>query len=337
MMNGWKLAVIATVTLGLAWASCSSTQQTTDDEQPVEQPSQPNVVEQPDEQPEADDDETELPEGPVLALPADPPPPEYDDPQQEFEAAEQVFEEWKEFTLPGVTEEHWDYIQERIDELDEVEDAYRRVVRHYDEGAAQGHGLEWLLAAMVRVGQAHSHMSDEISHTLDRSEHYDAELARSLGEEFLYELMDVTEAHFERVLDAAGTHQIESRWVEEIFDEMRYGDPQIVTRWLSDYPQMDGFVLDYYEQRCSDDDSRPCVRLARLLRDGEYVEPDPQRAVSLFDDSCDAGDPKACYELAVTYEEGIGVEQDEARGEELMEHACNEMRSFDACMRLDER
>lgn len=330
------VAVMVALALGILWVTYFTSQQPAEYEDPSDPPLRLEVVESSDVDPAIGGIYgVDVAKDEPLAELGGPPPTKYEDPPQEFEAADQLFKQWADVSLPGVTEEHWDVIEERIEELDEVAKAYQRVWTHYrEDGVGREHGLEWLLGSMVRTGQAHSEMVGEIYRTMESREQYDEELVHRLHEEFVDDASDTAMTYFERGLEIAGTYQLESRWVEQIFDEVEGANPDIGTQWLSDYPEMTSFVVDYYEERCTDD-HRHCVRLGWLLQRGEYVEAEPERALSLFDESCEAGAPEACIELAWAYEQGAGVERDEARGQELLEYACDELNSVEACVRLD--
>jgi TPR repeat protein len=70
-----------------------------------------------------------------------------------------------------------------------------------------------------------------------------------------------------------------------------------------------------------------------MQENGEGVEKDFTRAVTLFRRACDGADMPGCTDLGEMYVKALGVEKDTALGMSLYHKACDGG-SQDACTRL---
>ncbi len=77
------------------------------------------------------------------------------------------------------------------------------------------------------------------------------------------------------------------------------------------------------EEACEAGRMDRCLLLAIVLKSGNGVDRDPERAARLFEQVCEAGDPHGCWYLGGCYRRGEGVPMDEGRTTELYRRACD--------------
>jgi TPR repeat protein len=77
------------------------------------------------------------------------------------------------------------------------------------------------------------------------------------------------------------------------------------------------------DNACTSGSQIACRNLAVDYRDGNAVEKDVAKAISLFQSGCDHDFAASCTQLAFAYRDGAGVAKDSAKAFTLLQKACD--------------
>jgi hypothetical protein len=92
-------------------------------------------------------------------------------------------------------------------------------------------------------------------------------------------------------------------------------------------------ALSLFQRACEGELMLGCNHLASMYRTGVGVPQDLDTAVRLYERACNGGMMEACANLAISYERGDGVSQDVATAVRLYQSACEEV--IWACSRAE--
>ena len=95
----------------------------------------------------------------------------------------------------------------------------------------------------------------------------------------------------------------------------------------------DDSSADRYEKACQLGSFEGCRRLAEKYLDGDGVDTDPDRAISLYHESCLAHDLESCFQLGTLYLQGRGVEPNIDHTEAAFTTSCIRGHN-EACLQL---